>query len=98
MVLSCYRSLHRTRIKVFKGDTLALEAGRQRIRNEFMKHKSETDPSKIAELISTAEGAEKFLRCNIVQGVETDRRTFRLKITEDTELLENAALPCKKDK
>ena len=97
-VLSCYRSLHRTRLKVFKDDTLALEAGRQRIRNEFLKHKSETDPSKITELISMAESAEKFLRCNVVQGVETDRRTFSLRITEDTELLDNAKRPCKNDK
>ena len=97
-MLSCYRSLHRTRLKVFKDDILALEAGRQRIRNEFLKHKSETDPSKITELISMAESAEKFLRCNVVQGVETDRRTFSLRITEDTELLDNAKRPCKNDK
>lgn len=97
-MLSCYRSLHRARLKVFKDDTRALEAGRQRIRNEFMKHKSETDPSKIAELISMAENAEAFLRCNVVQGVQTDRSTFRLRITEDTELLDNAKSPCKSDK
>lgn len=75
-----------------------MEAGRQRIRNEFAKHKNETDPSKIAELISVAEGAEKFLRCNVVQGVQTDRGTFRLRITEDTELQTNASRPSKKDK
>jgi len=97
-VLSCYRSLHRTRLKVFKEDKHALEAGKQRIRNEFAKHKNETDPSKIAELIATAESAEKFLRCNIVQGVQTDRGTYRLRITEDTELQNNAPLPSKKDK
>ena len=97
-MFSCYRSLHRTRLKVFEGDQHALEAGRQRIRSEFAKHKNETDPSKIAELIATAESAEKFLRCNVVQGERTDRGTFRLKITEDTELQTNAPLPCKKDK
>ena len=97
-MLSCYRSLHRTRLKVFKDDILALETGKERIRNEFIKHKSETDPSKIAELVSMAESAEKFLRCNVVQGVKTDRSTFRLRITEDTELQDNAKLPCKDDK
>ena len=97
-MLSCYRSLHRTRLKVFKDDTLALQAGKERIRNEFSKHKSETDPSKIAELISMAESAEKFLRHNVVQGVQTDESTFRLRITEDTELQDNAKLPCKEDK
>lgn len=97
-MLSCYRSLHRTRLKVFKDDTLALEAGKERIRNEFLKHKNETDPSKISELISMAESADKFLRHNVVQGIQTDRSTFRLRITEDTELQDNAKLPCKEDK
>ena len=97
-MLSCYRSLHRTRLKVFKDDTLALEAGKERIRNEFLKHKNETDPSKISELISMAESADKFLRHNVVQGIQTDRSTFRLRITEDTELQHNAKLPCKEDK
>ena len=97
-MLSCYRSLHRTRLKVFRDDTFALEAGRQRIRTEFQKNKNETDPAKIAELIKMAEGAEQVLRCNIVQGVETDKGTFRLRITEDTELQNNAPRPSKKEK
>ena len=97
-VLSCYRSLHRTRLKVFRDDSFALEAGKQRIRTEFLKHKNETDPAKIAELIQMAEGAEKVLRCNIVQGIQTDNGTFRLRITEDTEVQNNAPRPCKKDK
>ena len=75
-----------------------MEAGKERIRNEFLKHKSETDPSKISELISMAESADKFLRHNVVQGIQTDRSTFRLRITEDTELQDNAKLPCKEDK
>jgi len=75
-----------------------LEAGKVRIRNEFLKHKSETDPSKIAELIAVAESAETFLRRNVVQGVQTNRSTFRVRITEDTELQDNAKLSCKKDK
>ena len=97
-MLSCYRSLHRTRLKVFKGDEQTLEAGRQRIRSEFEKHKNETDTSKIAELISVAESAEKYLRCNVVQGVQTDRGTYRLRVTEDTELQTNAPFSSKNDK
>lgn len=92
-VLSCYRSLHRTRLKVFEGDQLALEAGKHRIRSEFAKHKNETDPTKILELVAVAESAEKFLRCNVLQGIQTDRGTFRLKITKDTELQKNAPRP-----
>ncbi|CAH3168627.1 unnamed protein product [Pocillopora meandrina] len=49
-VLSCYRSLHRTRLKVFRDDSFALEAGKQRIRTEFLKHKNETDPAKLLNL------------------------------------------------
>lgn len=97
-MLSCYRLLHRTRLKVFEGDLQALEAGKHRIRTEFAKHKNETDPSKIAELLAEAESAERFLRCNVVQGVQTNRGTVRLKITEHTELQKNAPLPPKKNK
>ncbi|XP_044184900.1 complex III assembly factor LYRM7-like isoform X2 [Acropora millepora] len=96
-VLSCYRSLHRTRLKVFEGDKQALEAGKLRIQNEFAKHKNEADPSRILELIAAAESAEKFLRCNVVQGVQTERGTYRLKITKDTELQTNALPPRKKN-
>ena len=97
-VLSCYRSLHRARLKVFKDDSLALEAGRLRIRNEFLKNKEKTDPAEIAALISVAESAEKYLRCNVVQGVKTERGSFHLRITDDTELLDNALLPNKSSK
>lgn len=75
-----------------------MEASKHRIRTEFAKHKNETDPSKIAELLAEAESAEKFLRCNVIQGVETNRGTVRLKITEHTELQNNAPLPSKKNK
>ena len=61
-MLSCYRSLHGTRLKVFKDDTLALEAKKERIRNEFFIHRTETYPPNIFELISMAESDEKFLR------------------------------------
>lgn len=64
-VLSCYRSLHMTRLKVFRDDSFALEVGKQNIRTEFLKHKIETDQAKIAELIQMVEGAEKVPRCNI---------------------------------
>ena len=88
-VLSCYRSLHRTRLKVFRDDSFALEVGKQNVRTEFLKHKIETDQAKIAELIQMVEGAEKVPRCNIVQGIQTDNGTFRLRITKDTELQNN---------
>ena len=97
-VLSRYRSLHMTRLKVFRDDSFALEVGKQNIRTEFLKHKIETDQAKIAELIQMVEGAEKVPRCNIVQGIQTDNGTFRLRITKDTELQNNAPRPCKKDK
>ncbi|RMX48262.1 hypothetical protein pdam_00005436 [Pocillopora damicornis] len=88
-VLSRYRSLHRTRLKVFRDDSFALEVGKQNIRTEFLKHKIDTDQAKIAELIQMVEGAEKVPRCNIVQGIQTDNGTFRLRITKDTELQNN---------
>ncbi|EDO32069.1 predicted protein [Nematostella vectensis] len=94
-VLSCYRKLHRARLKTFQGDTLALEAGRQKIREEFAKNKNEADKTKIAELILTAEDVERMLRQNVVQAILQEKDKYKAKITEDTQLLDNATRPKK---
>ena len=80
---------------MFSGDSVALEAGKQRIRQEFSKNRHEVDPKKIAELIQIAEDTERILRCHVVQGVQTNDGNYQLKITRDTALEENAPLPKK---
>ncbi|KAI8500568.1 hypothetical protein Bbelb_213860 [Branchiostoma belcheri] len=66
-VLASFRALHKARKDVFKGDTAALEAARQRINQEFEKHKTETDPSKIEELVKVAEDTAVYVRQMVVQ-------------------------------
>ncbi|XP_035583492.1 complex III assembly factor LYRM7 isoform X5 [Zalophus californianus] len=48
-VLQLFKTLHRTRQRVFKNDTRALEA-RIKINEEFKNNKSETSPKKIEEV------------------------------------------------
>lgn len=96
-VLACYRRLHRARLKTFAGDTAALEAGRQRIRQEFVKNKHETDINKINELLSVGKDVEKMLRQAVVQGVyNVEKNSYELKVTKETLLQDNAPLPPKK--
>ena len=73
-----------------------LDAAKMKIRHEFAKNRSEKDPEKIEELLKSAVEADEVLRRLVVQGVQTEHGTYRLKITENTELEDNAPLPCKK--
>ncbi|XP_052557017.1 complex III assembly factor LYRM7 isoform X3 [Tympanuchus pallidicinctus] len=47
--LRLFKLLHRTRQEVFKNDTRALEAARQKINEEFRNNQSETSEEKINE-------------------------------------------------
>ena len=78
---------------MFAGDVAALEAGRRKIREEFSKNKDEVDPDKIAGLIKMAQDTEQMLRCLVVQGVKTEEDSYRLRVTRDTILQDNAPLP-----
>ncbi|XP_051498286.1 complex III assembly factor LYRM7 isoform X3 [Apus apus] len=48
-VLKLFKLLHRTRQEVFKNDTRALEAARQKINEEFKNNQDETSEEKINE-------------------------------------------------
>ncbi|OPJ67518.1 complex III assembly factor LYRM7 [Patagioenas fasciata monilis] len=48
-VLKLFKLLHRTRQEVFKNDTRALEAARQKINEEFRNNQYETSEEKINE-------------------------------------------------
>ncbi|XP_071586514.1 complex III assembly factor LYRM7 isoform X2 [Heliangelus exortis] len=50
-VLKLFKSLHRTRQEVFKNDTRALEAARQKINQEFKNNQGETSEEKINEYL-----------------------------------------------
>ncbi|XP_027460809.1 complex III assembly factor LYRM7 isoform X2 [Zalophus californianus] len=76
-VLQLFKTLHRTRQRVFKNDTRALEA-RIKINEEFKNNKSETSPKKIEELIKIGSDVELLLRTSVIQGIHTDYNTLSI--------------------
>ncbi|XP_040271921.1 complex III assembly factor LYRM7 [Bufo bufo] len=87
-VLKLFKTLHRTRQHVFQNDSRALEAGRQKINEEFRKHKNESAPEKISELLKIGQDVELLLRTTVIQGVHTDSKTIVLQPREEV-LLDN---------
>ncbi|XP_068279690.1 complex III assembly factor LYRM7 isoform X1 [Nyctibius grandis] len=71
-VLKIFKLLHRTRQEVFKNDTRALEAARQKINEEFKNNQDETSEEKINELLKIASDVEVILRTSVIQAVHTD--------------------------
>ncbi|KAK6172638.1 hypothetical protein SNE40_016254 [Patella caerulea] len=89
-VLQVFKQLHRTREKVFRGDEIALKAGREKINTEFKSNKSLTDADKIQELITIGVDSEILLRKTIVQAeFNEEENVYELKITPDTALEKN---------
>ncbi|XP_074426724.1 complex III assembly factor LYRM7 isoform X2 [Larus michahellis] len=72
IVLKLFKLLHRTRQEVFKNDTRALEAARQKINEEFKNNQDETSEEKINELLKMASDVEVILRTSVIQAVHTD--------------------------
>ncbi|KAM6033622.1 complex III assembly factor LYRM7 isoform 3-T4 [Chlamydotis macqueenii] len=72
LVLKLFKLLHRTRQQVFKNDTRALEAARQKINEEFKNNQDETSEEKINELLKIASDVEVILRTSVIQALHTD--------------------------
>ncbi|XP_018426243.1 PREDICTED: complex III assembly factor LYRM7 [Nanorana parkeri] len=87
-VLKLFKALHKTRQQVFRNDTRALEAARQRINAEFRKNKNESSPEKMSELIKLGQDVEILLRTTVIQGVHTDTDRIVLR-PRDEILLDN---------
>ncbi|KAK9512664.1 hypothetical protein O3M35_001038 [Rhynocoris fuscipes] len=88
-VLKAFRTLHKARKIVFKGDLKALTAARDRINEEFKQKKSVDDKKTIEQLIEHAHEVAKELRTTVVQAEEKQPGVFQLKITEETLKLDN---------
>ncbi|XP_052557016.1 complex III assembly factor LYRM7 isoform X2 [Tympanuchus pallidicinctus] len=78
LALRLFKLLHRTRQEVFKNDTRALEAARQKINEEFRNNQSETSEEKINELLKIASDVEVILRTSVIQAVHTDSNKILL--------------------
>uniref|UniRef100_A0A8D3BT14 Complex III assembly factor LYRM7 n=1 Tax=Scophthalmus maximus TaxID=52904 RepID=A0A8D3BT14_SCOMX len=87
-VLSVFKSLHRTRMDVFKDDNRALTAARLKINDEFQKNKSETSEENIQKMIKMGLNVEAVLREAVVQMEHIGEDTLLLRPRESL-LLEN---------
>lgn len=88
-VLRHFKKLHRTRLNTFKGDEHALKVVRDKINEEYRKHKNITDEATIKELHKFAQEVEHEVRTNVIQVVEKEPGVVALRITPDV-LLDNA--------
>ncbi|NXU53650.1 LYRM7 factor, partial [Turnix velox] len=77
-VLKLFKLLHRTRQEVFKNDTRALEATRQKINEGFKNNVHEKSEEKINELLKMASDVEMILRTSVIQAVHTGSDKIRL--------------------
>jgi len=55
---------------------LSVSAARDKIREEFVKHKNEHDPAKIRELLKIAKESEEIIRTKVVQAERVKPNAF----------------------
>uniref|UniRef100_UPI0037E8394F complex III assembly factor LYRM7 n=1 Tax=Semicossyphus pulcher TaxID=241346 RepID=UPI0037E8394F len=87
-VLRVFKTLHRTRLAVFKDDENAMTAARLKINEEFRKNKSETSEENIQKMIKMGSDVEVVLRETVLQMEHVGKDTLVLRPRESL-LLEN---------
>ncbi|XP_063347840.1 complex III assembly factor LYRM7 [Pelmatolapia mariae] len=87
-VLGVFKTLHRTRMVVFKDDDRALTAARLKINEEFRKNKNETSEENIQKLIKMGSDVDIVLRQSVVQMEHVTKNKLLLRPRKDL-LLEN---------
>ncbi|XP_006783684.1 complex III assembly factor LYRM7 [Neolamprologus brichardi] len=87
-VLGVFKTLHRTRMAVFKDDDRALTAARLKINEEFRKNKNETSEENIQKLIKMGSDVDIVLRQGVVQMEHVEENKLLLRPRNDL-LLEN---------
>uniref|UniRef100_A0A3Q3W245 Complex III assembly factor LYRM7 n=1 Tax=Mola mola TaxID=94237 RepID=A0A3Q3W245_MOLML len=87
-VLSVFKTLHRTRQAVFKGDDRGLKAARLKINEEFRNNKNETSEENIKKMIKMGSDVEIVLRESVIQMEHVGENRLLLRPRENL-LLEN---------
>ncbi|XP_054655254.1 complex III assembly factor LYRM7 [Dunckerocampus dactyliophorus] len=87
-VLSVFKSLHRTRMAVFKDDERALTAAKLKINEEFRKNKNELSEENINKMIKMGSDVEAVLRESVLQVEHVGDQKLLLRPRESL-LLEN---------
>ncbi|KAK4881995.1 hypothetical protein RN001_005314 [Aquatica leii] len=88
-VLKCFKSLHRTRQRVFEGDVKALVLGRSQINIEYKKNQDIKDINKINKLIETSMNVEKELLTTVIQAKEIKPGVYKAEIRPEILRLDN---------
>ncbi|KAI0253873.1 RF-1 domain-containing protein [Lactifluus subvellereus] len=93
---SIYRDLWRASATTFSGDPPVLSAFRQKMRKDALEQRSVTDEEAFQSNLKLGREIADFLRKNIVQAErvqvqhrEDDMETYKIRITEHTELGDN---------
>ncbi|CAG6016630.1 unnamed protein product [Menidia menidia] len=86
--LSVFKSLHRTRMAVFRDDDRALTAARFKINEEFRKNKNETSEENIQKMIKMGTDVEAVLRQAVLQVEHVGEEKLLLRPRESL-MLEN---------
>ncbi|XP_035519068.1 complex III assembly factor LYRM7 [Morone saxatilis] len=87
-VLHVFKTLHRTRMSVFKDDNIGLTAARLKINEEFKKNKNETSEENIKKMIKMGSDVEAVLREAVIQLEHVGEKKLLLRPRESL-LLEN---------
>ncbi|XP_077351116.1 complex III assembly factor LYRM7 [Festucalex cinctus] len=87
-VLRVFKSLHRTRLAVFKDDERALAAAKLKINEEFRKNKNESSEENIEKMIKMGSDVETVLRECVLQVEHVGDSRLLLRPRKDL-LLEN---------
>ncbi|XP_076599176.1 complex III assembly factor LYRM7 [Chaetodon auriga] len=87
-VLKVFKTLHRTRMAVFKDDDKTMTAARLKINEEFKKNKNETSEENIQKMIKMGSDVEVVLREAVLQVEHVEENKLLLRPRESL-LLEN---------
>ncbi|KAF5285418.1 hypothetical protein FQA39_LY16672 [Lamprigera yunnana] len=88
-VLKCFKSLHRTRERIFKGDRTALREGRKKINTEFRKNRDIVDTAKINELLQLSKAVENELITTVIQAREIKPGVYHAEIRPEIVKIDN---------
>lgn len=97
LVVNSYKSLHRVVLQVFQGDPDTIRAAKSRVKEEYVKNLNETDPSKIRELLKTAEDVEKVLQTDVIRAVKNEKGHYEVQL-KPHHLQDNATCSTKETK
>jgi len=82
-VLKCFREIHKTRKYIFKGDEKNLTLVRERINEEFAKHKHVKSEAAIEELVKAGHEAAQLVRTQLMRYELTPQGTQKVSIREE---------------